>query len=239
MSKQAENRTSRLYRKSTFREYFETIVISVIIVLFAKTFVFQHFKIPTGSMIKTLLIGDHLMVNRYIFRREPLALLNKILPNRMVRRGDVVVFKYPDDPTKDFIKRVIGVPGDRIEVQGDDVYVNGHRLEEPYLWLDPKLASRWKWVAAGLDGATWDVPDRCYFMMGDNRYNSHDSRLWHRSFVREDEIKGRALFVWWSYDGPQDIDPRTGYGVRLKHIAQMILHLPIRTRWSRSFTRVR
>lgn len=231
--------TTTPYPKSTLREYFETIVVSVIIVLFTKTFVFQHFKIPTGSMERTLLIGDHLMVNRYVYRKDSLPVLGKLLPTRDVRRGDVVVFKWPDDPRKDFIKRVIGIPGDRLELRNDVIYVNGHPQQEPYKWLDPARARDGRFFDSRMVTAgPYVVPDERYFLMGDNRYNSQDSRFWNVTFARRDEIKGRALFVWWSYEGPQDIEPTVPYQVRVKDFLKMILDFPFKTRWSRSFTMV-
>ncbi|MFN7973122.1 MAG: signal peptidase I [Acidobacteriota bacterium] len=232
--------TPKPYPKSTLREYFETIVISVIIVLFTKTFVFQHFKIPTGSMERTLLIGDHLMVNRYIYRKESLPLLDKVLPTRDVRRGDVVVFKWPDDPRKDFIKRVIGIPGDTLELRQDVIYVNGRSQEEPYKWLDPARVreGRLYFESRMRTAGPYVVPPDKYFLMGDNRYNSQDSRFWNQTFARRDEIKGRALFVWWSYEGPQNIEPNVPYQVRIRDFAKMLVNFPVKTRWSRSFTMV-
>src|SRR5687767_6442675 len=121
------------FRKSTAREYFESIVIAVILALFVRTWVVQAFKIPTGSMENNLLIGDHLLVNKFVFGPEPNALERAILPVREIRRGDIVVFKYPDEPTRDFIKRVIGLPGDTIELRNKKVLVNGQPLDEPYV----------------------------------------------------------------------------------------------------------
>ena len=226
--------------KSTFREYFETIIISVIIVLFTKTFVFQHFKIPTGSMEPTLLVGDHLMVNRYMFRHESLPWLDRLMPTRDVRRGDVVVFKYPDDPTKDFIKRVIGLPGETVEMRANEVYIDGKKIDETYRWLDPRFVARARFGDPRMmEAGPFHVPAGCYFAMGDNRYNSQDSRFWEHTFVRQDEIKGRALFIWWSYEGPQDIDPEIPYQTRAKDFLDMIIHFPTQTRWARSFRMVR
>lgn len=228
------------FAKSTLREYFETIVVSVIIVLFTKTFVFQHFKIPTGSMEPTLLVGDHLMVNRYIYRSEGGPLLDRVLPTRDVRRGDVIVFKFPDEPQKDFIKRVIGLPGETLLLRDDDVYIDGELQREPYRWLDPSMAIRNRFSGGRMaNGGPWVVPQGSYFAMGDNRYNSQDSRFWGHTFIRRDQIKGRALFIWWSYDGPQNIDPAVPYATRTKDFLHMLLHLPMRTRWDRSLRLVR
>ena len=164
------------FKKSTLREYFESIVIAVILALFVRTWVVQAFKIPTGSMENNLLIGDHLLVNKFIF--GPAGPGSALLPVGDVRRGDIVVFKYPEDPERDFIKRVIGLPGETLEVREKKVYINGAPIEEPYVhYLEP----------AGAHGevTSFDVRDRYgpvtvpaghYFVMGDNRDNSQDSR---------------------------------------------------------------
>src|SRR5262245_3424928 len=120
------------FKKSTIREYFESIVIAVILALFIRTFVVQAFKIPTGSMEENLLIGDHLLVNKFVFGPTATRLERALLPVADIKRGDVIVFKYPEEPDRDFIKRVIGLPGETIEVREKRVYVNGKVLEEPY-----------------------------------------------------------------------------------------------------------
>src|SRR6188472_4279768 len=126
------------FQKSTVREYFESIVIAVILALFVRTWVVQAFKIPTGSMENNLLIGDHLLVNKFIFGPTPLAIGRATLPVRNIRRGDIVVFKYPEEPDRDFIKRVIGLPGETVEVREKKVYINGEALVEPYAhFLEP------------------------------------------------------------------------------------------------------
>src|SRR5512143_2540705 len=128
----------RTFKKSVAREYFESIVIAVILALFVRTFVVQAFKIPTGSMENNLLIGDHLLVNKFVFGPGGRDIAGAVLPMRDIRRGDVVVFKYPEDPERDFIKRVIGLPGETLEVKDKRVYINGRRLEEPYVhYLEP------------------------------------------------------------------------------------------------------
>ena len=119
--------------KSTVREYFESIVIAVILALFVRTLVVQAFKIPTGSMENNLLIGDHLLVNKFVFGPTPTGLERALLPVRDIRRGDIVVFKYPEEPERDFIKRVIGLPGETVELRDKKVYVNGQPLDEPYV----------------------------------------------------------------------------------------------------------
>src|SRR5919108_3206089 len=120
------------FRKSTVREYFESVCVAVILALFVRTFVVQAFKIPTGSMENNLLIGDHLLVNKFLFAPTLSSLERTLLPIDPIRRGDIIVFKFPEDPSRDFIKRVIGLPGDRIEMRNKKVYVNGTPLDEPY-----------------------------------------------------------------------------------------------------------
>ena len=124
---------SRRFKKSVVREYFESIVIAVILALFVRTWVVQAFKIPTGSMENNLLIGDHLLVNKFVFGPTPLAIERAVLPVRDIRRGDIVVFKYPEEPDRDFIKRVIGLPGETVELRNKKVYINGKPLDEPYV----------------------------------------------------------------------------------------------------------
>src|SRR6186713_433841 len=122
----------REFRKSTLREYFESIVIAVILALFIRTFVVQAFKIPTGSMEENLLIGDHLLVNKFIFGPTASPVERLVMPIGTIARGNIVVFKYPEEPDRDFIKRVIGLPGETVEVRDKKVYINGQPLDEPY-----------------------------------------------------------------------------------------------------------
>ena len=188
------------FKKSVAREYFESIVIAVIMALFIRTFVVQAFKIPTGSMEPNLLIGDHLLVNKFVF--GPGSFERAILPTRDIRRGDVVVFKYPEDPERDFIKRVIGLPGETLELKAHRIQINGKPLDEPYAYYLPRPSGD------GLHESTSDdvrdsygpvvVPPDAYFVMGDNRDNSQDSRYW--GFLPRHLVKGRALFIYWSFE---------------------------------------
>ncbi len=187
-------------KRSVAREYLESLIIAVILALFVRTWVFQAFKIPTGSMEPSLLVGDHLIVNKMIFAPAASSFERALLPGRPIRRGDVIVFKYPKEPDRDFIKRVIGLPGDRVELHRKVVYINGKPLDESYVrFLEPP----------SVDGPphTDDVreeygpvtvPDGQYFMMGDNRDNSEDSRYW--GFMPRSYVKGEALFIYFSYD---------------------------------------
>ena len=164
----------------------------------------QAFKIPTGSMEPNLLVGDHLLVNKFIFAPTIGPIERALLPNREIRRGDVIVFKYPEEPDRDFIKRVIGLPGDTIELRNKRVHVNGAPLDEPYAhYLFPPSAD--PGTSAG-QGREWDlretygpvtVPPEHLFMMGDNRDNSQDSRFW--GFLPQSFVKGRALVIYWSF----------------------------------------
>ena len=190
------------YHKSTVREYFESICVAVILALFVRTFVVQAFKIPTGSMENNLLIGDHLLVNKFVFAPTLSRAEDILLPIDPIRRGDVLVFKYPEDPERDFIKRVIGLPGETIELKEKRVYINGTPLDEPYVhFLFPVDAA-----SGDVGEGTFDVrrsygpvtvPDGHYFMMGDNRDNSQDSRYW--GFMPREYVKGKALFVYFSF----------------------------------------
>jgi signal peptidase I len=193
------------FKKSVVREYFETIVIAVVLALFMRTFVVQAFKIPTGSMEPNLLIGDHLLVNKFVFAPTVSSVEQAVLPMAAIRRGDIVVFKYPEDPERDFIKRVIGLPGETIELRDHLIHVNGRALEEPYAHYLPRSEG-----GAGGEITSDDVRERygpvvvpagSLFVMGDNRDNSQDSRYW--GFLPKDNIKGKALMIYWSFDGSE------------------------------------
>ena len=196
------------FKKSIAREYFESLVIAVVLALFIRTFVVQAFKIPTGSMEQNLLIGDHLLVNKFVFGPTLGSGERAILPVKDIHRLDVVVFKYPEEPERDFIKRVIGLPGETLEVRNKRVYVNGERIEEPYVYYleDPPALPREMELPNGLPGLSGDareqygpvtVPPGHYFVMGDNRDNSQDSRYW--GFLPRENVKGKALVIYWSY----------------------------------------
>ena len=163
------------FHKSTLREYFESIVVAVILALFIRTFVVQAFKIPTGSMEQNLLIGDHLLVNKFVFSPTATDAERGLLPVTSINRGDVIVFKYPEDPERDFIKRVIGLPGDVVEVRHKRVYIDGRPLDEPYVYyLRPPSAAASPFGVADLreQYGPVTVPPSEYFVMGDNRDNS-------------------------------------------------------------------
>ncbi len=250
------------HKKSATRDTFESLVVTVILAIFGTTFVLQAFKIPTGSMENTLLIGDHLLVNKFAFA-FPTGPLRRFLPYREIRRGDVVVFKYPasddqaQEPGEHFVKRVIGVPGDRIRIFRRQVFVNGESVKEPFVrhrYPDqlrpgddfPPAASEY------LRGATlrWSaeiknyvkdselvVPPGRYFAMGDNREESWDSRFW--GFVSRELIAGRPLVIYWSFETPRDEYMRTSLGDRISQSVGLVFHFFSKTRWRRTFMLVR
>jgi signal peptidase I len=252
--------------KSVWREYFESAVVTVIMALFGMTFIVQAVKVPTGSMQNTITIGDHLLVNKFIFAPGPSA---PFLPQREIKRGDIIVFKYPGnryDPRRDdrpdntpiitnYVKRVIGLPGDHIRMEGRNVVVNGKPLPEHQIDavdnndkapLDIRTATPRKagesydvyynpdFVEEDYpifakdhegDGRELVVPAGKYFVMGDNRNNSEDSRYW--GFVPRELVIGRAMFVYWSFD---ESAPSHG---------NFLMDFFLNTRWSRTGTMVK
>jgi signal peptidase I len=250
--------------KSVWREYFESAVVTVIMALFGMTFIVQAVKVPTGSMQNTITIGDHLLVNKFIFAPGSHPFF---LPQREIKRGDIIVFKYPGDPNNlegdkrpdnlpfktNYVKRVIGLPGDHVEVKGDRVLVNGEELPEHRITaldheddhntleqennkaLDiinnpPRKAGEsynvYYSTNRTLDsGFNKIIPDGYYFVMGDNRNNSADSRVW--GYVPRELVVGRAMFVYWSYD---ESKPTSG---------NFFLDFFRNSRWNRSGTMIK
>jgi signal peptidase I len=233
---------SEPFKKSTVREYFESIIIAVILALFIRTFVVQAFKIPTGSMENNLLIGDHLLVNKFVFGPTSSTVERTLLPVDAVERGDVVVFKYPEDPGRDFIKRVIGLPGDLLELRDKRVLINGTPLDEPYVhFLDPPGASDEFREVTSFDVreryGPVTVPPNQYFVMGDNRDNSQDSRYW--GFLPRDYVKGKALVIYWSYDAGVTDYQEASATETLKDLGSVFVHFFTRTRWDRMLHQIR
>jgi signal peptidase I len=230
------------FKKSVVREYFESIVIAVILALFVRTWVVQAFKIPTGSMENNLLIGDHLLVNKFIFGPTPLAIGRALLPVRPFRRGDIIVFKYPDEPDRDFIKRVIGLPGETLELRAKKVYINGSPLEEPYVHFLQQLQpgnSEFNEVTSFDVRERYGpvtVPPNQYFVMGDNRDNSQDSRYW--GFLPRELVKGKALVIYWSYEAGREDYQEEGAGATVKGLVSVFAHFFTRTRWDRMFHQI-
>ncbi len=223
-------------KKSTFREYYEALLIAVIFVNFARIFVFQAFKIPTGSMEDNLKVGDHIIVNKFIYGPVPDA-WKRLLPLRDIKRGDIIVFRYPIQPDTDFVKRVIGLPGDVVEIRNKVVLINGKALDEPYVvhvdsTVFPGISALPEQYRLRDQLAPFLVPPAHYFAMGDNRDRSSDSRYW--GTVPRGHIKGRAFMVYWSFASippPAESPP----SARLKELADVVIHFFTWTRWERTF----
>jgi signal peptidase I len=207
----SQKRTVSL-RKSKFRETAKSIIWAIILALTIRTFVVQAFKIPSGSMEDTLVIGDHLLANKFIYgTRIPFTDI-RILKLRDPKRGDVVIFQYPEDRSKDFIKRVIGLPGDVILVRDKQVYVNGVLYRNPHeVHKDKEILP--KEVSPRDNFGPVRVPANSYFVMGDNRDRSYDSRFW--GFIKESDIRGMAFIKYWSWD-------QNSWRVRWGNIGQLI-----------------
>lgn len=184
--------------KSTFREYAEAIGMALLLALFIRTFIVQAFKIPSGSMIPTLQIGDHILVNKLSYGIRIPFWEHYIVDFSRPQRGDVVVFIFPEDRTKDFIKRVIGVGGDTVEIHGKKIYINGKQIDDPHAHFegdDPQTVG----LPSRDDFGPRTVPENHIFVMGDNRDRSYDSRFW--GFVNLDDVRGKAFLIYWSWDG--------------------------------------
>ena len=199
-------------RKSTTREYIEAILIALLLALFIRTFVVQAFKIPSGSMKDTLLIGDHILVNKFLYGVKNPFNGNTWIPLNKPGRRDIVVFKYPVNPSQDYIKRVVGVQGDTIQIKDKKVYVNGEPQDENYaIFLDNKI------LPANMQGrdnmGPITVPENSLFVMGDNRDNSYDSRFW--KFVDLKSVKGKAFILYWSWD-------KENFSVRWNRIGDLV-----------------
>jgi len=213
--------------KSALRDYVETLLICVIFVIFARGFVFQQSEIPSESMEDTLLVGDYVLVNRFIHAPTSSSLERLLLPLREIERGEVIVFKHPDEPEKDYIKRVIGLPGDRVEMRRGRPWVNGRPLEEPYLNELYRLEDTRPPV---------EVPPGEYFVMGDHRNQSFDSRSW--GTVPRELVRGRAFMILLSTSAPP-ADREDPGKVTLSSLPRRLWNLTFRARWDRALRWIR
>lgn len=189
-------------KKSVVREYTEAIIIALLLALFIRTFVVQAFKIPSGSMLPTLQIGDHLLVNKFIYGIKLPFSGQTLVPISSPDRGDVVVFRFPKDPSIDYIKRVVGVPGDKVEIKNKELFINDQKAEDTHAYFTnteilPAAASPRDNLGPFL------VPEDKIFVLGDNRDNSHDSRFW--GFVDQKAVLGQAFILYWSWDIKESI----------------------------------
>jgi len=244
-------------RRGSLIDFLESLLVTILLVLFGTTFVVQAFKIPSQSMEPTLLVGDHLLVNKFIFEGSG-AWYEKFLPYRPVRRGDIIVFRFPYDDHVHFVKRVIGLPGDRIRIADQQLFINDSLVSEPYVYHDPlgydplsdnfppppghflAMGLRPEWasqIQSYLRDGELAVPPGHYFVMGDNRESSLDSRYW--GFVDRRAIIGRPILIYWSVQATaNDYADRSLLG-SLRGIAGTLLHLPSETRWHRMLRTVR
>jgi signal peptidase I len=216
-----EKETKQTARRSTSREYIEAIIFALVLALVIKTFFIQAFKIPSGSMIPTLLRGDQILVNKFIYgTRIPLSDV-KILGLREPRRGDLVVFEYPEDRRIHYIKRLIGVPGDTIEIVNKLLFINGVKyVVKDAQFEDPEMLPSSVSVRDNFGPIV--VPPHSYFMMGDNRDNSKDSRFW--GFVDSSEMVGNAVIIYWSWDiSSGGLTQRIG-NIRWDRLGMVLLH---------------
>ena len=208
-NKDAENEPKK---KGALRENIEAIVVAVVLALFIRTFVVQAFKIPSGSMKDTLLIGDHILVNKFIYGIKAPFFQKTIIPIEDPERGDIIVFEFPEDPSKDFIKRVIGLPGDTIEIRNKHLFVNGEPVENSHaVFKDPKIYDGRLQPRDNLGPIK--VPPGKLFVMGDNRDFSYDSRFW--GFVDLIAVKGKAFIIYWAWD-------KENFGVRWNRLGHLL-----------------
>ena len=183
-------KSREIRKKSVLREYLEAGIIAVLLALFIRAFVIQAYKIPSGSMVPTLLVGDHILVNKFIYGIKAPFINKTIIPISKPKRGDIIVFIYPVDRKKDYIKRVIGLPGEQIEIRNKKIFINGELLDHPFGVYGSGLRKN-------NNSGPIIVPDNGLFVMGDNRDHSYDSRYW--GCVPLELLKGKAMIIYWSW----------------------------------------
>lgn len=243
-------------RHSLFLEYTESLLVTAILALYFTSFILQAYRIPTPSMEPTLLVGDYLLVNKFVFGGRG-AWYERALPYRPIHRGDIIVFKFPFADHTNYVKRVIGLPGDRVRIVDQLVYVDGHLLTEPYAYRPDGMSEPYgdnfppapgpnAYIPSSMVQKEWrdemfqfihngeiTVPPHKYFAMGDNRERSWDSRYW--GFVDEGAIMGRPMFIYWSVTSEADDGSDQSISDGATSVVDLLLHLPSRTRWSRMF----
>ncbi len=199
-------------KKSGLRENIEAILVAIVLALFIRTFVVQAFKIPSGSMKETLQIGDHILVNKFIYGVKMPFLQKTLIPLKDPRRGDIIVFRFPEDPDKDFIKRVVGIEGDVVEIRDKKLFVNNEPVDyEQAVYTDSRIIPGQSQPRDNFGPVT--VPPDSLFVMGDNRDHSYDSRFW--GFVDMEAVKGKAFIIYWSWD-------RENIGVRWNRLGDLL-----------------
>jgi signal peptidase I len=238
--------------RDVHRGFIAEWTVTIILLLFATTTLVQAFVIPSASMENTLLIGDHVLVDKLVY--APAGAISKhVLPYREVRRGDIIVFRYPMNIKDDYVKRAIGVPGDRIKLIDKQVWLNGHAVNEPYAvhstaYLNPYrdnfpsvppepgvMGPAVEMLRNNVEDGWLVVPPGRIFAMGDNRDDSLDSRYW--GFVPRENIVGTPVIIYWSFEAPtQDL---TNPNIGIDHIVDVVAHFFTKTRWSRTFKLIR
>ncbi len=237
MAEERHPRSVAAADKTLSRSLLEALLFALVLAVFARTWVVQAFKIPTGSMEDNLLVGDHILVNKFIFGPTVHPLEEALLPIRDPRRGDVAVFKYPEDPGRDFIKRCLGLPGEEVDLRDKRLFVDGERVDESGYtrFADDEVYPDWATIPDYYrlrdQFGPFEVPAGHYLFLGDNRDNSHDSRYWGP--IPQSSLKGRALLVYWSVIGEER--PREGFREG-EGLTQWLGRI---SRWDRVFSLVR
>lgn len=227
---------------SVWREYLEALLVAGLFLGFTNTFVLKTFYIPSGSMEDTLLVGDHLVVNRFIYGASP-GWARSLLPMRPLERGDIVVFRSPEDPRIDLVKRCIALPGDTVEIVRKQLYINDQAVDDDLYTLhrDPQIGRRptaFDYQRFKRDNLErFAVPERHYFCLGDNRDESYDSRYWGP--VPAHFVKGRAFMIYWSYGGEGTYEMTSDLGEKVARLGRTALGFLTKTRWERTFELVR
>ncbi len=218
---------------SVFREYFELIDETLIYVFFVMAFLLQSFVIPTGSMQDNILIGDHILVDKVAYSSSISFLDGFMFPQVKIKRGMIVTFKAPPEMEKEYVKRVIGLPGETIKVVDKKVYINGKPLDEPYTFFKDANIER----SYRDNFPEFTVPENYYFCMGDNRDHSYDSRFWGP--VPAENIIGRPWRIYWSFDSSTEEYLTTGFWYKVKDIGKTVLNFFTKTRWNRTIKKIR
>ena len=222
--------------RSRLREWIESLAFTIIFVLIFTSFVAQATQVPTESMKPTIMVGDHFFLDKLAFVANYPEFIHPYLPVRNLARGDIVAFRSPTQGEIPFVKRLIALPGDIVEIRDKNVFVNAEKLEEPYkIHVDSSVYRTDPWTPSELqvrdNYGPVTLPENSYFVMGDNRDNSNDSRYW--GFISREDIIGKPLFIYWSYQSNPYVSGRRSYRERIEGYFSIAAHFFTRTRWFR------